>query len=93
MKTFFRGRRCLASAGLSIIVSLGTLVTAPLAHATNGYLSTWSSLYPSSTSDNNASCQLCHGTSTQNINPYGFDMAECSGASGTITQRIEAIVR
>jgi|GEM_PF-401308 len=66
------------------------LLCAPQALATSGYLSTWSGLYPGSTSDNAASCQLCHGTSTQNLNPYGHDLAQCNGATGTITQRILA---
>ena len=67
------------------------VVAAPSAFATSGYLSTWSGLYPGSASDDNAGCDLCHGNSTQNINPYGFAMAQCNGASGTITQRIQAI--
>ena len=90
MRALSRGRRCLPSAAFSIVISLGALVSAPLAHASSNYLSTWSSLYPNSASDNNASCQLCHGTSTQNVNPYGLAVAQCNGATGTITQRIQA---
>ena len=90
MQTFFRARRCLASAGLSILVSLGALLSAPLAHAESGYIGTWSSIYPASNSDA-ASCQLCHGSSTQDINPYGFAMAACNPVtSGTVSQRIQA---
>jgi len=79
MKTFFTGRRCLASAGLSILVSLGALMSASSAQATSGYLNTWRSIYPASNSDQ-TSCQLCHGNSTGNLNPYGFDISpNCSG--------------
>ena len=74
-------------AGLALLAGLAS---PPPAFATSGYLSTWSSLYPGSASDNNAGCQLCHGSSTQNINPYGFALAQCNGASGSITQRIQA---
>ena len=76
---------------LAALAVLAALIAAPQAHATSGYLSTWSSLYPGSLSDDNSNCQLCHGNSTQNINPYGFAMAQCNGASGSITQRIQAI--
>ena len=69
---------------------LAGLASPPPALATSGYLNTWSSLYPGSQSDNNAGCQLCHGSSTQNINPYGFALAQCNGVTGTITQRIQA---
>jgi len=90
MKTFFRGRRCLASAGLSIVVSLGALLLAPAAHAESDYLNNWRGLYPGSNSDA-ASCQLCHGSSTGDINPYGFAVASCNPAtSGNISQRIQA---
>ena len=69
---------------------LAGLASPPPAFATSGYASTWSSLHPDSQSDNNAGCQLCHGSSTQNINPYGHDLAQCNGKTGTITQRINA---
>ena len=88
MKTFFRGRRCLASAGLSVVLSLGALVSAPLAHASRDYSGIWSSEYPASTSDNVAGCQICHAASTENVNPYG--RAFCL-EGGTVAQRIRAI--
>jgi hypothetical protein len=75
-------------AGLALITGLANLQPA---FAANSYLNTWSSLYPGSASGNNASCQLCHGDSTQDINPYGYAMALCNGATGTISQRILAI--
>ncbi|MGB5474072.1 MAG: PKD domain-containing protein [Gammaproteobacteria bacterium] len=75
----------------AMLVVIAALAAAPTAHASSGYLNTWSGLYPGSASDNNASCQLCHGSSTQNINPYGFALAQCNGATGNITQRIQAV--
>ena len=88
MKSFFSGRRCLASAGLSIVVLLGALVSVPLAHAASEYLDTWDSLYPASSTDNVAGCQTCHAASTQNLNPYGRDFCLQSGTTG---ERILAI--
>ena len=74
----------------SLLSLLCFFMAASVTYAKSGYLSTWSSIYPGSASDNNASCQLCHGTSNGNINPYGYAMAQCAGNSGTITQRIQA---
>ena len=67
---------------LIAVLTLSTgLVSSQPAFATSGYSSTWSSLYPNSTSGNSG-CQLCHGTSTQNLNPYGFAISpNCSGWS------------
>ena len=80
--------RCLLTAGLA---TLALLALVPQAHASSGYLNvTWPGIYPGSASDNNAGCQLCHGNSTQNLNPYGADIATSCGASGTISQRIQA---
>ena len=76
---------------LPSLLLLGLLLAASAAHATSGYLSTWQGIYPGSASDNNASCQLCHGQSTQNINPYGLALAACNGATGGIAQRIAAV--
>ena len=64
---------------LVLLMALVASFAAQMAHATSGYLSTWRSIYPASNSDQ-TSCQLCHGTSTQNLNPYGFDISpNCSG--------------
>ena len=78
----------LMTAALAVVASL---VTSPSAYATNAYLTAFGNRYPASATDNNAGCQLCHGNSTQNINPYGFALAQCNGATGTITQRIQAV--
>ena len=60
----------------SFLASLMLLMAASsVAYAESGFLGTWNSLYPSSASGDNAGCQLCHGTSTANINPYGYAMA------------------
>ncbi len=72
---------------LSSLVSLGLLMAASVVFADNSYLNTWSSLYPSSASDNNSGCQICHADSTQNLNPYG--KAFCD-QSGTVAERITA---
>ena len=76
---------------MAMLVVLTALMAAPSAFAESGFLTTWSNLYPGSASDNNASCQLCHGSSTQNINSYGFAMALCNGNSGSISSRIQAV--
>jgi hypothetical protein len=70
------------------LATLAAMASAPSAHAEAGYLNTWGNVYPNSSSGGN--CQLCHGSNTQNINPYGFAVAQCAGNSGTITQRIQA---
>ena len=42
----------------AMLVVIAALAAAPTAHASSGYLNTWSGLYLGSASDNNASCQL-----------------------------------
>ena len=81
--------RCLLTTGLA---TLALLALVPQAHASSEFLNnTWPGIYPGSQSDNNAGCQLCHGNSTQNLNPYGADIALSCGATGTISQRIQAV--
>ena len=76
--------------GLSFLTSLVMLfMTVSVAHSAPSYLSIWSGIYTLSSSDNNASCQLCHASSTQNLNPYG--KAICDDQSGTIDLRIRAV--
>jgi VCBS repeat-containing protein len=53
-------------------------------------VNTWGNLHPGSATENNASCQTCHGTSTQNLNPYGAQIATSCGNTGNITARINA---
>ncbi len=74
--------------GLSLLVSLGLLLmTTSVAHSAGSYLTEWSGLYPGSVSDN-ASCQLCHAASIQDLNPYG--KAFCDQA-GTTSARLLAV--
>ena len=89
MKIIFSNRRIAPLAVLSLVASLGTLLSAPLVHAKGSYVSTWSAMYPASTSDD-ASCQLCHAASTQNLNSYGESL--CSSNAGSIADRILAVV-
>ena len=79
--------RWLLATGLALTLSLSW---APQADAAPDYLGTWAGLYPGSASEDNAGCQICHGNSTQNINPYGRAVSQCSGATGSITARIQA---
>ncbi|MEN8168112.1 MAG: PKD domain-containing protein [Pseudomonadota bacterium] len=60
-----------------VLIGAGALLAAPGAQALNGYLSDWQNQYPGSTSDN-ASCQLCHGSSTGTLNAYGADLCLAS---------------
>ena len=74
--------------GLFLLASLGLLfMVASNAHAKSGYASSWNNLYPGSMSDN-AGCQLCHASNTQNLNPYGKALCDLSG---DITARIPAV--
>ena len=77
---------------LSLLASVGLLfITMSVAQAASSYLTTWQGLYPNSLSDDNAGtqgCQLCHASSTQNLNPYG--KAFCDQA-GSTTARIQAV--
>jgi PKD repeat protein len=58
---------------VSILIGAGALAAASSAQALNGYLTDWRDAYPNSTSDD-ASCQLCHGSSTDTLNAYGRDL-------------------
>jgi len=67
------------------------LIPAALLYSTtalsqSGFVSTWAGLYPGSTSGDDGSCQLCHASSTQNLNAYGA--AICSSGAGSISNRI-----
>ncbi len=69
-----------------IPLTIVALTFSASAHSTSGNLFTWISLYPDSTSEDNASCQLCHGASTNVLNAYGA--ALCTSTAGTIANRI-----
>jgi hypothetical protein len=86
-----RGQRVHASV-FSAAALLSLLMDASAVHAHSQYLGNWSTIYPSSTSDD-TSCQLCHGSdlNPQTLNPYGHVLAACSGATGAISARIRAV--
>ena len=88
MKTYISKWRVASLAALSLVATLGALLSAPPAHASGALLTIFNSLYPVSVSDNNANCQLCHGSSTEDLNSYG--RAICLG-SGSIDARIQAV--
>ena len=91
MKTFFKGRRCLASAGLSILVSLGVLVSVPLAHAENGWQNEFLAVYPQAGPTLTAAannCSLCH-TSVPQRNAYGLSIQPAN--DGNIRDRLVAV--
>ena len=88
MKMKLSRQRTVPFAVLSLVASLGALLSAPPAYAIPDYLTGFGGLYTGSTSGDNASCQLCHGSSTQTLNPYG---AEVCVQSGNITTRLQAV--
>lgn len=74
---------------LLLLPLLIALIPTSLVNAQSSYLSTWANTYPGSTSDNAASCQLCHAASTQNLNPYGHEI--CISGAGSISNRILSV--
>lgn len=74
---------------VSLLFLFMIYIPASAVHAQSSYLSTWGSTYPGSTSDNAASCQLCHAASTQNLNPYGHEI--CISSAGSISNRILSV--
>ena len=54
------------------LAAIFVLVVPAAVLAQRSYLTTWSSTYPLSSSDTNASCQLCHGPDTGTLNAYGL---------------------
>ncbi|MGD8644866.1 MAG: PKD domain-containing protein [Chromatiales bacterium] len=71
--------------GLAIL-----LFQAPQALALSSYVGTWSGIYPSSQSDNNASCALCHASNSNfAFNPYGQAISDST--AGPIAARIQAV--
>ena len=87
IRTVLPRLRCLLTTGLA---ALALLTSVQQVHADTNYQGGWSGIYPGSASDGSG-CQLCHGSSTQNINPYGFAIASCNPAtSGSLESRIAA---
>ena len=52
------------------VMLCGILASSLLANG--GLNNTWGSLYPTSSSGDNAGCQVCHGSQTDTWNPYGW---------------------
>jgi PKD repeat protein len=71
---------------LKLLLLLIVFIPTSLVYATSSNFSAWQSIYPNSTSGDNASCQLCHAASTQDLNPYGRDL--CVSGAGSINNRI-----
>jgi hypothetical protein len=66
---------------VTLLVVAGLLITVSSALALNQFLKTWETVYPTSTSDDNASCSLCHGTSNSNLNSYGKSLCDAFNGS------------
>ena len=75
----------------SLLASLGLFMAASIAHAENGYLTTWNSLYPLSTSGAVASCKICHAASNSNLNPYGKAVCDQSGSTSARIIAVENV--
>jgi hypothetical protein len=58
---------------IAAIVGAGTLIAVPATYATSNGLADWRDTYPNSNSDDSG-CQLCHGSSTNQLNAYGRDI-------------------
>jgi PKD repeat protein len=71
-KTLPRLRRLLTTG----VAALALLTSAQQAQAFNGILQDFEAEYPASNSANNASCQLCHGSSTSTWNEYGWGLRQ-----------------
>lgn len=78
---------------IAALLAVAIVLGAPIAAlARPGYLTTWAGKYPNSTSDNNAGCNLCHGTSTNNWNAYGSAIRQVWASNGNnISAAIDAV--
>jgi plastocyanin len=65
------------------VLAIVVVVLVPtVVFARSFFLTDWSNKYPSSSSDTNASCQLCHGSSTSTWNPYGWAVKQAYDSNG-----------
>jgi PKD repeat protein len=55
----------------AMLAFFASLLTGTYVNANNQVLSAFQSQYPTSSSDNNAACQLCHGSESSKYNEYG----------------------
>jgi hypothetical protein len=65
----------------SALIVAGAVIIVPASHARNAALDDWRTVYPNSNSDD-AGCQLCHSSSTSQLNTYGKDL--CVQNNGTV---------
>jgi PKD repeat protein len=61
---------------LASLGAIGLLAAAPGAYGFGGIGSAFNAAYPESSSYTNASCQLCHGSSTSTWNEYGWGLRQ-----------------
>lgn len=69
------------------LVLAGLLLAVSMTFALNQYLKSWEDHYPGSATAA-AGCDLCHGTSTNNLNSYGKDL--CLAFEGEVPADINA---
>jgi len=70
-----------------VLVGVGFFSAVSPAQGLNSFLKTWNNAYPDSESGD-ASCSLCHGSSTSNLNAYGRDL--CLAFEGSIPADVTA---
>jgi hypothetical protein len=63
-----------------LVVAFGLFIAVSPAYGLNAFLKDWEAIYPNSASGD-ASCSVCHGTSTANLNAYGKDFCVSLGGS------------
>ena len=89
MKPRLQSPRLIHRIAMQMSIVLGIFMSTSLAHAASSYINTWQGIYPGSSSASNGGCQLCHASSTQNLNPYG--QAICASNAGSVSNRIQAV--
>lgn len=83
------GRATRCSVSLSLALLLMSLWTSA-AIAASSYLNTFGSTYPGSATSNGG-CQVCHASSTQNVNPYGTSFCNQGGNTASRMASIENV--
>ncbi|MCI0506598.1 MAG: PKD domain-containing protein [Gammaproteobacteria bacterium] len=66
---------------IAALLGAGALIAAPAVYASSNGLADWRDTYPNSNSDD-AGCQLCHGSSTNQLNAYGRNICLAFAADG-----------
>ena len=72
---------------VSVLIAAAFIIGIPATvQARSPYLTSWSGTYTASTSDTNASCELCHGGSSGTLNAYGHAIqVQAAGATPSAT--------